>query len=108
MPQVLGDKNHNKIALDAPLTGLGAVFNNMAYALPLPQNFMNYNITQLETLNIMVALKVWGHWQNKHIKIKCDNLAVVQILQEGKAKDPLLATFARNMWMFTDIFLLFI
>ena len=62
------------IALDASLTGLGAVFQNMVYALPLPNNYLGYNITKLEMLNIMVALKVWGHsWQDMRI----DNLAVV-------------------------------
>ena len=42
------------ITLDASLTGLGAVFHNMVYALPLPSGHLNYNITQLEMLNIMV------------------------------------------------------
>ena len=35
------------IALDASLTGLGAVFQNMVYALLLPNNYLDYNITQL-------------------------------------------------------------
>ena len=47
------------IELDASLTGLGAIFRNMIYALPLPHDHLGYNITQLEMLNIMVALKVW-------------------------------------------------
>ena len=38
------------------------------------------------------------------IEIKCDNLAVVQVLHDGKAKDPLLATIARNIWMLTSLF----
>ena len=93
------------IALDASLTGLGAVFHNMVYALPLPSGHLNYNITQLEMLNIMVALNIWGSaWQNMRIEIKCDNLAVVQVLQNGKARDSLLATIARNMWMLTSLF----
>ena len=44
------------IELDAPLTGLGAVFRNMVYALPLPYGHLNYNITQLEMLNIIKTL----------------------------------------------------
>ena len=59
------------------------------YALPIPCGFGNYTIVHLEMLNIMVALKVWGqHWSNKCVEIKCDNLAVVSVLQEGKARDP--------------------
>ena len=77
----------------------------MIYTLPLPQEHLGYNITQLEMLNIMVALKVWGYcWSNMRIEIKCDNLAVVQVLQEGRARDPLLATIARNIWMLTSVF----
>ena len=48
------------IALDACLSGLGAVYQNMVYALPIPLGFCNYTIVYLEMLNIMVALKVWG------------------------------------------------
>ena len=29
---------------------------------------------------------------------------VVEVLQEGKARDPLLATIARNIWMLTSLF----
>ena len=77
----------------------------MVYALPIPLGFCKYTIAHLEMLNIMVALKVWGqHLSNKCIKIKCDNLAVVSVLQDGKARDPLLATFARNIWLLTSIY----
>ena len=44
----------------------------MVYALPLPHDHLDYSITQFEMLNIMVALKVWGHaWQNMRIEIRC-------------------------------------
>ena len=96
---------HATIALDACLSGLGAVYKDMVYALPIPRGFRNYTIVHLEMLNIMVALKVWGqHWSNKCVEIKCDNLAVVSVLQEGKARDLLLAAFARNIWLLTSIF----
>ena len=96
---------HATIALDACLSGLGAVYKDMVYALPIPRGFANYTIVHLEMLNIMVALKVWGqHWSNKCVEIKCDNLAIVSVLQEGKARDPLLAAFARNIWLLTSIF----
>ena len=44
---------------------------------------------QLEILNSVVALKIWGQlWQNKRIRIYCDNHAVVDALNSGKAFDP--------------------
>ena len=96
---------HATFALDACLSGLGAVYQNMVYALPIPQGFCNYTIIHLEMLNIVVALKVWGqHWSYKCIEIKCDNLDVVLVLREGKARDPILATLARNIWLLTSIF----
>ena len=70
------------------------------YALPTPQDFCNNTFVHLEMLNIMVALEIWGqHWENKRVEIKCDNLAVVLVLQEGR-----LATLARNIWLLTSIF----
>ena len=90
----------SEIHLDASLTGLGAVFDNMIYSLPFEKNYMGYNIVQLEILNILVACKVWAtHWANKRIKIWCDNLAVVEVLNSWKSRDETLATCARNIWM---------
>ena len=62
------------IYLDASLTGLGGAFGDFGYTLPIPRNFHNCNIVQLEMLIIVVALKVWAQlWQNRHISIYCDN-----------------------------------
>ena len=37
----------------------------------------------------------------KNVIIKCNNLAVVTILNTGTPKDYMLATMARNMWLET-------
>ena len=93
------------VYLDACLTGFGAVFANKVYALTIPLGFKNYTIVHLEILNIVVAMKVWGDiWKNKAIDIKCDNIAVVEVLTSGRARDPILATCARNIWLLTAIF----
>ena len=93
-----------EIFLDASLTGLG-VFGQFVYALSIPKNYMNYNIAQLEILNIVVALKVWGqNWENKRIQIFCDNRAVVDTLNSGRAKEDTLATCARNIWLLTAMY----
>ena len=58
-------KPQGEIHLDASLTGFGACYDNMVYALPLPESFHEFHITQLEMLNVIVALKVWSTvWQN--------------------------------------------
>ena len=95
---------HSEVHLDVFLTGLGAIFENMVYNLPIPKNYMNYNILQHDILNILVACKVWaGHWANKSINIWCNNLAVVEVLNSGKSCDPILATCARNIWLLSAI-----
>ena len=89
-----------EVHLDACLTGLGGHFGNLIYTLPIPIGFQNYDITQLEMLNIVVAAKIWAsHWSNKRICIFSDNMAVVQVLTTGKARDQVLATCARNIWL---------
>ena len=93
------------VYLDACLTGFGGVFADKIYALQIPLSFKDYTIVHLEILNIVVALKIWGDiWKNQIIDIRCDNMAVVEVLNSGKARDPILATCARNIWLLTAIF----
>ena len=52
-----------------------------------------------------MALKIWGNiWKDKIIEIKCDNMAVVDVLRSDKARNAILATCARNVWLLTSLF----
>ena len=83
--------------------GWGGTFNNEVYAVTIPLGFQKYDIVHLEILNIVVALRIWAkHWQNKRIEIRCDNMAVVEIIRSGRARDPILAKCARNIWLITS------
>ena len=94
-----------ELHLDACLTGFGGIFDNQCYALPIPKNFKNYSIVHLEMLNIVVALKIWAQqWSSKKLRIKCDNMAVVEVLTSGRARDPILALCARNVWLISAIY----
>ena len=96
------DQIDGEIELDACLEGLGAIYNNYIYAIPIPKGFMQMGIVHLEMLNILVALRVWAtQWATKTISVKCDNQVVVSILQSGKTRDPLLAAICRNISMET-------
>ena len=56
-------------------------------------------------LNIVVASKIWpSHWKNKKVQIHCDNMAVVQVLNTGKARDSILATCAGNIWLIAAMY----
>ena len=71
-----------QVYLDACLQGLGGVFNNLVYHLPIPLGYQNLNIVHLEMINILVAFKLFVvYWKNKRVKIFCDNMAVVCVLQ---------------------------
>ena len=90
------------VELDACLTGFGGRWGNLVYSIPIQRNYNNLAITQLETLNILVAMHLFApYWHRKTVQIKCDNLAVVQVLTSGKTRDPFLGAFARNVWMVT-------
>ena len=77
------------IELDACLTGFGGRWGNLVYHVPIRKNYMNLAITQLETLNTLVAVRLFAaYWHRKTVHIKCDNLAAVQVLTSGKTRDP--------------------
>ena len=93
------------IELDACLEGLGAIFENQVYSIQIPKNFENYTIVHLEMLNILVALRLWcNQWKTNKILLKCDNQAVVSVLNSGKTQDLTLGAMARNISMLLAIY----
>ena len=86
------------------MQGLGAICDNEVYSIAINPALEEggYGIVHLEMLNILVALRVWGHkWQGKRIVIHWDNQAVVVILNTGRTKDSILAAITRNIAMLT-------
>ena len=79
----------HSIELDACLDGLGAIWKNYVYHLPIPRHYMNLTIVHLEMVNALIALKAFAaHWSKCRVLIKCDNDAVVKVLTHGRTKDP--------------------
>ena len=92
------------IELDACLTGIGACYNNMVYHYQFKVGEVSrmFNIVHLEMWNVLVALRIWGHqWSSQSVNIKCDNEAVVSVINTGATRDFILATMARNIWLET-------
>ena len=51
-------------------------------------------------VNVLVAIQVWAtQWQDSYVTIKCDNSAVVDVVNTGKTRDCVLAAIARNIWL---------
>ena len=93
-----------KLHLNVCLTGFWGIFDNQCYAFPIPKYFKNYSIVHLEMLNIVVVLKIWAtQWSCKKLRVKCDIIAVIDVLTSGKTKEPIRALCARNIWLFSTI-----
>ena len=94
-----------QVHLDASLTHLGGAYNSMVYSVAIPRDYKKYSIVHLEALNIVVECKLWANtWENKQIYKFCDNMAVVEVLNTGKARDSVLAMCARNIWLISAMF----
>ena len=88
------------VFVDACLTGIGAYSRGQVYYSIIPECYkVALSIVHIEMLNVMVAFRVWGfQWQDKKIRIHCDNAAVVHVLNSGCSRDPFLGACARTLW----------
>ena len=56
-------------------------------------------------VNILFAIRLFAFkWKRCKIRVRCDNLAVVQVSKSGRTKDPFLAACARNIWFWAARF----
>ena len=68
--------------------GCGAFWTTHWFQLPWPDTLLNHHITIKELIPVVVAAAVWGRqWSASHVRAKCDNAAVVQILNHGYSRD---------------------
>ena len=57
--------------------------------LPWPASWIEVPIAAKEAVPIVASLAVWGNrWVGGTVQVFCDNMAVVQCLRTGSAKDP--------------------
>ena len=64
----------------------------------------SFSITHIKMWNVLVAIRMWGHmWDNKSVVIKCENQAVVSVVNINVTKDHILATMCRNIWLETSM-----
>ena len=79
---------HYQVFVDASLSGMGASWHNDVYAVTRHMvATIGLNINQLEMLNVLIALRMFGEcWKNHCVEYKIDNKAVVFALQKGKSK----------------------
>lgn len=94
-------------ATDACLVGCGGVCGDFFYHSPFPDFIRErgLSIAGLEALAVVVALRIWGReWHGQKISFACDNWAVVQVINSGRAKDPFLLSCLREICYICAIF----
>jgi len=90
------------VELDACLTGIGGIFEFEYYHEQWPAFIIEekHCSTHLEMLNIVIAMKLWcDKWAGRHIRIKCDNISSVFVLNTGRGRDSFLLKCAREIWL---------
>ena len=96
IPDFEWSKPDEKIATDSCLTGCGGWMNGRFFHMQFPKWLTRHkevSINELETMAIIVALKLWGtELKNSHLLLFCDNSATVNIINTGRAKN----LFAQN------------
>ena len=96
-----------EIVVDACMNGIGGATHRSAYAYRIPENTGELaNISEIEAINIAVALQTFVGESNrgKCVKVLCDNMATVHVLQSGKGKNLAILEAARAAWMVQAIY----
>ncbi len=57
------------------------------FQLKFPDSWLDVHITVKELLPIVLAVALWGYlWKGVTVSCKCDNMAVVVIVNSGRSK----------------------
>ena len=95
------ERNLIDVYVDASLTGLGGHWQENVYAVS--RNLVvtaDKNITQLELLNVLLAMRCFAHkWVSKKIVFHIDNQTAVYVLNKGKTRDPFMQAVIRSIWL---------
>ena len=72
------------------------------FQYPWPKSWEAVHITAKELLPIVVACALWGQrWQGQSIRCRCDNAAVMAIVNAGRSKDVRIMHLMRSLFFFT-------
>ena len=92
------------IVVDSCLTGGGGHFGDHIYHVAYPDFVLSQglNISELEILNALIAIKLWSPLLRNHVvRLLCDNSAAVSILQTGRGRASFMLSCARELWSYT-------
>ena len=85
--------------------GCGAFCNREWFSIQWGECWRDLHITIKELLPIVVASILWGRtWTGKHILFRCDNAAVVAIVNSGCSKHPIAMHCTRLVYLLGAVF----
>ena len=81
--------------------GCGAYYNTRWLQYQWSHLTQGYDITAKELLPIVFAAAIWGEeWEEKSILCRCDNVAVVHIVNTGTSRDPVAMGLMRCLFFY--------
>ena len=99
-PPVRWEPPDTCFATDACLEACGGVCEEQYFHELFPKHVVQVagHITALELLSVMVALKIWAvRLSGKKVKIYCDNMSAVYIINSNKTRDRFLQDCMREI-----------
>ena len=71
------------------------------FQLQWPPHLMSASIAFKEMIPVVISAAIWGHqWSGKHVLFRCDNMAVVAVLNHRTARDKPLAHLSCCLFFF--------
>ena len=81
--------------------GCGAFWNTEWFQYQWSAYTADLQITTKELMPVVIAAAIWGpQWSGKSVQCRCDNEAVVSILNSGTSKDPTVMGLMRCLHFF--------
>ena len=91
-----------ELELDACLSGCGAYIGPQYYGRRFPRAVLaaEHPIAHLETLNVVVATKLWSNdWAGQKVRVWCDNANACLAIQSGRSRDEFLQSCVRELFL---------
>lgn len=85
--------------------GCGTFWATCWFQLQWLESLHNHHITIKELIPIVTGAAVWGQrWTSSHMRVRCDNAAVVHILNQGYSRDSDVMHLMRCLHFFVASF----
>ena len=89
------------VAVPSGSWGCGAFFRDKWFQLDWAGNLNNAHISVKELVPITIPAAIWGpEWSTESIEVKCDNAAVVAVVNSGSTRNPGLMHLMRCLSFF--------